>query len=556
MKKNLILIAYILFFWILLPGTIVLFALWMDKINGFESLGCRSSGILILVVSLPLLTISILQFRRYSGKLPVSADPPDTFIRTGLYAVWRHPIYLFYTLSLIGAAITWGSRGMLLVAIPLFILLEAGYIMWEERVLIRRFGNQYMNYRSITPLIIPRLYFWLKIPCFLLFRILFSYRASGREHIPGSPPMFIISTHRNYLDPFFLAQAFPHPIRYVTTFEMFRKAKTRWFFRALDCIPKKRYKNDTSTGRGVVLALGQDAVIGVFPEGERIWSGVPKSLKPETLNLFVKFHHIPILPVRIRGNFFAWPRWGRRIRRANVKVEFGEPLHINPSWSHDRVSDIIREAIDPQDLDHPDYYCKSRHRFEKLQIVIYRCPLCNEFDTVSSGPKSGKCINCGAEMTLNERYHLTCKNEHGQVKSSLDEIYQSTRISAGDLESPKRGEIPEYLEALCPEGQRILAISGEMELLKESHPEMVPLLSGRFILTNRLLICANGPDTLSLPLEKISSVTTESNYKLQLYHREQKQLYQMVFQAESVLKWQDFIVVAIQNEFFYTPNVR
>lgn len=544
MRKLLILTAYVIIFWIVLPGAIVLSATWFDRLAGFNSVRGMVPGILMLCSAIPLLSVSIAQFRKFSGKYPVSVDPPDLFIRTGLYAVWRHPIYLFYTLGLIGIALVWGSGGMLFISIPAFILLEVVYVVVEEEILIRRFGDSYLNYREITPLVIPRFYFWLKIPCFFLFRPLFSYRVSGKENIPGSPPFFLVSSHRNYLDPFYLAQGFPYLTRYITTFEMFRKRKTRWFFRALDSIPKKRYLHDVSTGRGIIRAIRQDAVIGIFPEGERGWTGAMKSLKPETLNLFSKYSQIPILPVKLKGNFFAWPRWSSGARRAHIRVEFQKPIIIDKAWDQKQIEERITAAIDPDDLNHPEFYCRSKRRMEDIRKVVYRCPLCKSFDSLILSSDRGECSKCRATIEIDVRYNLNFRNEYGEIQGSLEEIYQKIKVRSEELETLDNGPFPQKLEALCMENEQIVAFSEDI------------LSKGSVVLTGKRLVSSEGSDIWSISLKAISSVTIEGNCKLQVYNRSLQKLYQIVFGRESALKWQDLIAAVIEKEFNQTPNLR
>ena len=353
-----------------------------------------------------------------------------------------------------------------------------------------------------------------------------------------------------------MAQAFPYPIRYITTFEMYRSGKIRWFFRALGNIPKKRFLNDISTAREILRAIRQDAVIGIFPEGERGWTGAMKSLKPETLNLFSKFSHIPILPVRLQGNFFAWPRWGKGMRRAHVKVEFLEPIEIDKAWDHKQIQDCIATAIDPGDLNHPDFYCRTKRPMEDISKVIYRCPLCLSFESIVLTPDRGECIKCSATIDIDERYNLKCRNMEGELEGSLEEIYQNLRISSANLEGLSVGVFPGEFEALCKDDEQIVAFSGEAELSSESFPGMKLLSTGRMMLTRRRLVFIEGSEMWSIPLETLSSVTTESNYKLQVYDSSQGKLYQLVFGRESVLKWQDLIAAVIEKEFRKTPNLR
>jgi methanethiol S-methyltransferase len=70
----------------------------------------------------------------------------------GLYRYVRHPLYTFSLLIL------WLSPDMSLnsflvyLALTVYILIG---VIFEERKLLREFGEEYENYRSVTPMLIP-----------------------------------------------------------------------------------------------------------------------------------------------------------------------------------------------------------------------------------------------------------------------------------------------------------------------------------------------------------------------------------------------------------------
>ena len=81
-------------------------------------------------------------------------------ITKGLYQFVRHPLYAFSLLIL------WLSPKMSLnsfvvyVALTIYVLVG---IIFEERKLLREYGQDYANYRSVTPMLIPGLnYIWNK----------------------------------------------------------------------------------------------------------------------------------------------------------------------------------------------------------------------------------------------------------------------------------------------------------------------------------------------------------------------------------------------------------
>jgi len=87
-------------------------------------------------------------------------DKTGSLITNGLYHFVRHPLYTFSLLIL------WFSPSMSLntfivySALTLYVLIG---IVFEERKLIREFGEKYEEYRSVTPMLIPGLNFiWNK----------------------------------------------------------------------------------------------------------------------------------------------------------------------------------------------------------------------------------------------------------------------------------------------------------------------------------------------------------------------------------------------------------
>jgi protein-S-isoprenylcysteine O-methyltransferase Ste14 len=85
-------------------------------------------------------------------------EKTGSLITSGLYQFVRHPLYTFSLLIL------WFSPSMSLnsfvvySALTIYVLVG---IVFEERKLLREFGEKYANYRSVTPMLIPGLnFFW------------------------------------------------------------------------------------------------------------------------------------------------------------------------------------------------------------------------------------------------------------------------------------------------------------------------------------------------------------------------------------------------------------
>ncbi|MBD3370449.1 DUF1295 domain-containing protein [Candidatus Fermentibacteria bacterium] len=71
-------------------------------------------------------------------------------ITDGTFRVSRHPMYLGMALILLGMALLMGSVGALL-PVPLFLLvMEKAFVVEEERMLARQFGDYWKRYRAGT----------------------------------------------------------------------------------------------------------------------------------------------------------------------------------------------------------------------------------------------------------------------------------------------------------------------------------------------------------------------------------------------------------------------
>jgi protein-S-isoprenylcysteine O-methyltransferase Ste14 len=78
-------------------------------------------------------------------------------VRTGPYARVRHPIYLGMLLFLLAFAVGLGHWAQLVIALPVFLAGTAIRTRLEDGLLEQQFGEEFRDYRSATPALIPRI---------------------------------------------------------------------------------------------------------------------------------------------------------------------------------------------------------------------------------------------------------------------------------------------------------------------------------------------------------------------------------------------------------------
>ena len=109
------------------------------------------SAILLLV---SLLQTDILSFAGL--RQIVEVEKPGKLVVSGVYRWVRHPLYTFGLASIwLSASMSWNSF-VVYVAFTAYILVG---IYFEERKLLREFGQAYADYKAVTPMLIPGLRF-------------------------------------------------------------------------------------------------------------------------------------------------------------------------------------------------------------------------------------------------------------------------------------------------------------------------------------------------------------------------------------------------------------
>lgn len=154
--KVAILSVYTLAFFLSLPGLLAAFGLRLDAMLSLPKLGGSwpAAGLALAAAG----GIGIVGTMAFLGRVgrgwPVSHLPPVDFVRTGPYAMVRHPIYVAYTAALVGAGLALGSPG---IALGSGALLTCGWLIYvlgfEEPKLRARFGEPYERYRERVPLL-------------------------------------------------------------------------------------------------------------------------------------------------------------------------------------------------------------------------------------------------------------------------------------------------------------------------------------------------------------------------------------------------------------------
>lgn len=104
-------------------------------------------GAILIAAGLAITVIGSQQFRKAATNIKTFNDP-DRMVTNGLFAVSRNPMYLGFTVFLLGAALSLGTLSAFLIALAFFVIANFWYIPFEEARMEETFGEAYLTYKD------------------------------------------------------------------------------------------------------------------------------------------------------------------------------------------------------------------------------------------------------------------------------------------------------------------------------------------------------------------------------------------------------------------------
>jgi len=165
----------------------------------------------------------------------------------------------------------------------------------------------------------------VKAVLWLFFRLGFGLEVLGREHVPTRGTFIVAANHVSYLDPPLVGAVCPRRLRFLARADLFDHPLLGAFLRGVHVIPLTRGAGDVTAMRTALACLGRGEAVTIFPEGGRQFSGQLGAAK-RGVGLLADTAQAPIVPALVQGTFQALPPGARRLRRAKIRVAFGEPI--------------------------------------------------------------------------------------------------------------------------------------------------------------------------------------------------------------------------------------
>ncbi len=328
------------------------------------------------------------------------------------------------------------------------------------------------------------------------------------EKAPDKSQALILFNHQTALDQFIVSLAFPQPVYYVASEDLF---SVGFLARAMEHlvapIPIKKQATDIRAVKTCLRVAKEGGTIAIAPEGNRTYSGRTCHMNP-TIGSLAKKLGLPVLLFRIEGGYGVHPRWSDGVRRGPMRAYIAqriEPEELK-SLRPQEIYERIRRGLDVDETEQPGSY-RGRNKAEFIERMLYVCPRCGLARFESRGD-SVRCLSCGMEVRYGEDKRLSCTDPAFPYRWAAD-WYGAQEDFVNALDTRDYTETPLFRDEA--DLYRVVLYKRKEQLRKKA---------ALALYGDRVVIDEGTERELSLPFEELSTVTVLGRNKLNLYHGE------------------------------------
>ena len=334
-----------------------------------------------------------------------------------------------------------------------------------------------------------------------LFWKKYGYKAENYK-LDRKQNYLIICNHSCSLDPFMLGKSFFRPIYFVASDDLLKNGFISKIMKhTVAPIPIRKGTMDISSIRNCISIAKEGGTIGIFPEGNRTYSGEISYLGINLVK-FIRKLDLPLIIYHIDGGYGLDPRWGKKSRRGKGSRGYVQRVLSKEelcSLKDEELLKIINTNLS-QEIS-PSLRFKSKEKAEYLERVLFVCPKCHALETLVSEKNAIKCKCCSLEATYEEDLSFSSNEPSFKFKKVSEWMnYQK-----------------EYLKDLAIEENKVLLGDEKVTLIsclegKEKEVELV----GKLQMNSKSFII-KGEKEIQFFFKDIKQVENQGKHKLLFY---------------------------------------
>ena len=224
-------------------------------------------------------------------------------------------------------------------------------------------------------------------------------------------PYVLLSNHESFFDFYYIHQlSHPRNPSYLVNEYYCTRPVLKTMARRAGILSKKLFTPELSSPIRIMRTLKRGYPVVIFPEGRLSPDGRSNPIAEEGA-AFYKRLNADLVLVRLRGAYFADPKWRKRRYRTAVSVTVEEVLKKETlrGMSDEALNRKIAEALYGDaseellcEYPQPDKACG-------LGDLLYRCVDCGALYTVRGQGNELVCTACGGRRRLDHRYRFSAE---------------------------------------------------------------------------------------------------------------------------------------------------
>lgn len=224
----------------------------------------------------------------------------------------------------------------------------------------------------------------------------FNYRAN-KCNIKA--PFIVLCNHTTDYDALLIAGTFKQPIHFVMSDHVSSIPVVGKLIKHFVApIPITKSTLDVATVKNMMRIAKNGGALGLFPEGNKSFSGGMSAIKPSITKLLKKLN-IPVVLFTIEGGYFTSPRWTKIKRKGYTEGKV--KCIISPEELKTLSNDeLYNKIITNLNVDAYSVQAKKQVEFtsrdlaRNVESLLYMCPICGKLSTVYGEYNHVKCKNC------------------------------------------------------------------------------------------------------------------------------------------------------------------
>lgn len=246
------------------------------------------------------------------------------------------------------------------------------------------------------------------------------------------PPYILLCSHQSFSDYLVVERAvtFHNDVNHLVEASEF--ANSEAFMKNLGCIPLRRFSADGPLIYHIKETIMQKKIVAIYPEAHLSLAGTNSPL-PDSLFKIIKTMKVPVVVLKIRGNYISHPCWSKVSAKCPSEAQLIQVL------SAEEIEQIEAEDIGKKVLGafrYDDYWWQlqnnvkllSKQRAEGLEHILYQCPSCGMEFRMNSRNDVIYCDNCGQEWSYTELASL--EPIPGSVRQEVLDELRAAEVAA------------------------------------------------------------------------------------------------------------------------------